>query len=114
MKCNKCFEEKSIENFPKSKNYKSGINPTCHICWRQYHKDYRNGRENVKFQMEYLTLNGVSKNDYKRMYEIMIELGYDPNNVHEEFCKRHGLPMKKRTYKHVNAFSYEDTKKPLK
>lgn len=74
--CNKCNEEKPIEDFKKGKQYKGGYRPQCIPCCREYntesyhkhkHKhpyDYEKDK-NSKLQRAY----GISYQEYLTMLE---------------------------------------------
>jgi hypothetical protein len=44
MKCNKCGEDKSLEQFSKHPQCKSGVEPQCKDCNNRYSRDWRAAR----------------------------------------------------------------------
>jgi hypothetical protein len=69
-KCNKCNEEKSLENFYKHKGYKDGHQTTCRNCIiktsKKYHKE--NKYKIKEYYKEYFQVNKEKYNEYQKEY----------------------------------------------
>ena len=105
--CVKCGIEKEESEYGKSPLNKNGSKTSCKQCWSDYFRNYRKYKYASSKKLDYLNLNGATKEDYEAMYEIMKKLGDDPTgNISQQFCDKYGLKYKERNKRHINAFPY--------
>jgi len=57
-------------------------------------------------------MSGVRKQDYSEMYRFFKELNYNiDEDIHRQFCERHGLKPKEIRKGKINAWSLEEIRK---
>lgn len=59
--CNKCKEEKPLQEFYKMQKSPDGHGYSCKVCWKQHIKDRRKTEEFQQWQKEY------TKRNYKKL-----------------------------------------------
>lgn len=110
--CYKCKIEKPLNHFGRVAKNKDGHSGWCKECYSEYHKEWFKKSDRCNEDPQYI-LNGTNKEDYIRMYEIMEELGYNPDgDISKQFCDKYGLKYRHRRKKDLNAFTYQELKKP--
>ena len=108
MKCIKCQLELPESSFSNYRRSKTGKIKTCKKCMSEYHKKYFKKVRNEVKEFDYLSMSGTKNEDYQKMYQFMIQLGYDPTgDVSKQFCEKYGLKYKSRKNRDRNSFPYD-------
>jgi len=90
---------------------KGGYEGRCKICKKskilcRKKEDVKRGRPQLKNQPQ---LWNVRKQDWIDTYNFLEGMGYDlKKNIHEQFCIKHNLPMRKRMYEKSLQYSPKD------
>lgn len=106
--CKKCGLEKAIEFFPRNIGMKDGRLNKCKICHTRDTKLYRSLKVK-KNTRHYMSMNGITKSDWCRMFDFMKKIGYDPDqDIHTQFCEKHGLQPKKKPPQFTKPYLYSD------
>jgi len=116
--CTACGKLKSIKNFYRNALLKTGFEPRCKICKNNNIKSKkvsdtspRRNKWNTKWE-DFFKMSGVRKQDYSEMYRFFKELNYNiDEDIHRQFCERHGLKPKEIRKGKINAWSLEEIRK---
>jgi hypothetical protein len=112
--CTRCKLPKPINEFGRVAKNKDGLSTWCKKCNSEYHKKWHSESETKVKDLDF-GLNGANRNDYLAMYNFMIHLGYNPDeDVSKQFCEKYNLVYKRRKKRDINAFTYQELKKPPK
>lgn len=107
-KCGACLQVKDIRLFYRNSGVKSGYDKRCKMCKMQGKKCVKEVEKKIKQRVNGLGRMFPTKDDYETMFLIMKMIGYDPENVHLDFCKKYGFEPKKRLEKDKNKFTAKD------
>ena len=108
--CSVCKIEKSIESFYRCNKCLNGRVSICKICKQ---KGLRVNKDHIihpfnqmwrQSEERFFSLNGVKKEDYVTMWELLQQMGYDTDkdkDIHQQFLDRHN-PSSKKPMKYKN------------
>ncbi len=116
----------TLNKFHKCQNCSQGTVNICKMCKSKglkIPKDYVKPEFNRKWsnndKMDF-RLNGVSKEDFRVMYEFLRGSGYNVDgDVHQQFLdkwnpvSKRPMKYKERNYKSLNQFSSDGKKNPM-
>jgi len=115
--CADCKRLKGLEHFYKCEHCKGGFMKRCKICFQRWKVEVREPKPKKKRGMtnsgSMAKMTACTKQDYMEMYEFMEKLGFDPNNVHKDFCLKYGLQEKIRPAKNASIWLPNGEKNPL-
>lgn len=109
--CCACEKEKPMTEYYKNKNVLSGYSNKCKMCHIHGNLCRKKGKSSnrktlIKKREVGPSLFNVKKEDWIETYKFLESIGYDLNkNIHEQFCIKHGLKKKKRTYEKSIQYS---------
>lgn len=127
--CSVCKIEKSIDSYYRCKECKGGRNSICKLCKQKglkVNKDHVLHPFNQMWRQpeeKFFSLNGVKKEDYALMWNLLKKMGYDTDknkDVHQQFLDKHNRnlvkPMKynKRALSDRSQWFADGTKNPDK
>jgi len=102
--CNACKIEKSIESYYRCRSCKNGRISICKLCKQKGLKVVKEDYVHPFNQMwrqtdeKFFSLSGVRKEEYKLMWELLNQMGYDTDkdkDIHQQFLDRHNPSSKK-------------------
>ena len=110
--CCACRKEKDITSFYRNIMMPTGWEARCKLCkkdkvsCRAKTDRSKSGRPK---QMSSPQLWNVKKEDWIETYNFLKSIGYDiTQNIHEQFCLKHNLKKKKRTYEKSIQYTPKD------
>ena len=108
-KCRACGREKLLKFFYKSSNLKNGYLARCKICYNSKVTSIKKDKGTQKFPKDAYSLTGIAEKDYKLMYYMLKSIGYSlDRDIHEQFCEKYNLNIKKREQRSLNKFTPKD------
>jgi hypothetical protein len=125
--CSICKIEKSIDSYYRCKGCKGGRNSICKLCKQKglkVNKDHIVHPFNQMWRQpeeKFFSLNGVKKEDYVLMWELLKNMGYDiDKDIHQQFLDKHNktrikpMKYKKRAMKDKSQWFADGEKNPDK
>lgn len=89
-----------------------GYDRNCKTCRKELTK--KRNKETGRLDLSNLRFNQLRTSDHYHSYKLLERLGYDlesDKSIHEQFCDRHGLQVKKRDKPHTMYKSWSQVKK---
>lgn len=108
--CCACQKLKKIKDYYVNRALKSGYDNKCKMC-RLHGRLCRkkDTPKRPKPKKREINLTNVTKEDWVETYLFLEKIGYDiTNDLHHQFCERHGLKPRKRMKEKTLYFSPKD------
>ena len=116
--CKVCGKEKKLNQYYKQGTGKGGYTGKCKLCYIEYRKklelntpfNYSIKPKNLFSSNREIKIYCATKKDYCDMYNLLEEIGYNPNeDIAMQFAQKYNLPYKKRTKSiDENKWTYSD------
>ena len=121
-KCRACNKVKPIGQYHSSGGQtKDGKKPRCKECIlngiripKSNFGKSKKPKDNSVFGDDYdYKIVAPKKTDYMMMYKLIELMGYNPDNAHEEFCKKWNLNPKFKKVRNQPVYLSNGEKNPL-
>lgn len=111
-RCEGCKKEFPLVDFWKVPKSPDGYSKHCKDCRKKLSRKRR--IDDGQMDLSNLRFNQLRNSDHYHSYKLLERLGYDlesDKSIHEQFCERHGLQVKKRDKPHTMYKSWRQVKK---
>jgi hypothetical protein len=115
--CKVCGKLKSIKNYYKTPNIKSGYYSTCKLCFIKKQKSNKEERTLVEkgdyelSRIADMKLGQPNPDDYIELGQILTRLGYNiTEDISKQFCAKYDLKYEPRTEE--NQYLLDGSKNP--
>lgn len=110
--CYVCQQELPDCDFWKIPKASDGLDSKCKDCRNMLVEKRR--KEKDLFDLSYIKLSQVTNSDHYQSYKLLERMGYElesDKSIHEQFCDKYGLKIKKRDKPHTTYKSWLESKK---
>ena len=110
--CQHCKKELPVNEFWTIPTNPDGRDKRCKECRRKL--VVKNKRDNGVIDVSRLRFDALVDEDYYQAYKFLERIGYDlesDKSIHEQFCDKYGLEIKKRDKPHRPYKSWNQCKK---
>ena len=110
--CKECKIEYPLNDFWRIPNSPDGYDRNCKVCRKKIVK--KRNLENGIMDLSHVRFNQLRDEDHYHSYKLLERLGYElesDKSIHEQFCEKYGLEIKKRDKPHRPYKSWNQCKK---
>ena len=93
VKCSKCKQNKSIEEFPPNNQKKNGVDSWCRVCRNSYRVDIRSTLDGYLNQMGKWRKNSKYKRKIDESYNLTFDEKKNLWETQKGLCALTGIPM---------------------
>jgi hypothetical protein len=99
--CCACRKTKPMKDFYRNSLLKSGFMGKCKVCRNNSIPcPKKNEEKKGRKTKNGLYIFNTTKEDWVKMFQFLQKIGYSLDSpIHEQFCKKHNLPTKKKDKK---------------
>jgi len=110
--CVNCKKTYHLVDFWKIPHAEDGYDKHCKIC--RHRLRIKKRRDESIMDLSHIRFNKLMDDDHYQSYKLLERMGYDlesEKSIHEQFCLKWGLEIKKRDNPHTRYKSWDQVKK---